>query len=300
MISVVIPTHNRADLLPKAIRSVQGQTWKDLEIIVVSDGSSDNTKDVVETLAKEDDRIKFIEYYPAKGGNVARNTGIKNASGEYIAFLDDDDEFMSEKLEQQMAVMNANPQIGLVYTGVRVLYVNEQIEYKTKARNAGNLRQEILLGNCIGTTSTVLVRTSVLLQAGMFDEKLKALQDYDLWIRVCQLCEIGCVPDEMINYYNYSGTKQISSATNKYEEAYDQINKKYRDMIAMMPPEKQREKKYNEYIGLGNRALRNGNGKLARKYIREALKIMMKKKALASYVFSFFDFKLLLRLRSIF
>lgn len=298
MVSVVIPTHNRADLLPRAIKSVQAQTWTDLEIVVVSDGSEDDTKAVVEALAKDDDRIKFIEYFPARGGNIARNTGIENASGEYVAFLDDDDEFMPEKLEKQMAVMQSDPQIGLVYTGVHIIYVNEDIAYSSIPKASGDLSKEILLDNIIGTTSTVMARKDVLLKAGMFDVKLRALQDFDLWIRVCQLCKIGHVPEEMINYYNYTGTKQVSALTDKYIESFAYINNKYKDMMDALPAQQCLQKKYNEHMLLANKAMRNGDGKLARKYIKEALKIARGKKAMAYYLLSFFSYKLVLKVRS--
>ena len=298
MISVVVPTHNRADLLPRAIKSIQAQTVKDLEIIIVSDGSEDNTREVVESLAKEDNRIKFIEYFPAKGGNIARNIGIENATGEYVAFLDDDDEFMPEKLERQMAVIEADPEIGLVYTGVRVIYVNECIEYSSVPKAEGDLSSEILLDNIIGTTSTVMARKELLLQAGKFDVQLRALQDFDLWIRVCQLCKVGFVSEEMIRYYNYTGTKQVSALTDKYIESFAYINKKYKDKMGILPADKMREKKYNEYMLLGNKAMRNGDGKLARKYIKEALSQIKSKKAMAYYLLSFFNYKVVLRLRS--
>lgn len=297
MISVVIPTHNRADLLPRAIKSVQHQTWTDLEIIVVSDGSEDDTKAVVEALAKEDPRIKFVEYFPARGGNIARNTGIEHAVGEIVAFLDDDDEFVPEKLEQQMAVMESDPEIGLVYTGVRVIYVNEGVEYSSVPKAEGDLSSEILLDNSIGTTSTVMVRRELLLQAGKFDIQLRALQDFDLWIRVCQLCKVGFVPEEMIRYYNYTGTKQVSALTDKYIEAFEHINNKYKNKMEALPADKKREKKYNEYMLLGNKAMRNGDGKLARKFIKAALKEQLGKKAMAYYVLSFTSFKTVLKLR---
>ena len=298
MISVVIPTHNRADLLPRAIKSVQAQTLKDLEILIVSDGSEDNTREVVETLAKDDNRIKFIEYYPAKGGNIARNIGIENASGEYVAFLDDDDEFMPEKLEKQIAVMTSDAKIGMVYTGVRAIYVNEDVEYSSVPKAEGDLSDKILLDNIIGTTSTVMVRKELLLQAGKFDVQLRALQDFDLWIRVCQLCKVGFVSDEMIYYYNYTGTKQVSALTDKYIESFAYINNKYKDKMETLSADKMREKKYNEYMLLGNKAMRNGDGKLARKFIKAALKEQYSKKALAYYVLSFTSFKTVLKLRS--
>lgn len=178
-ISVVVPTHNRRDLLQRAVESAQAQTYADIEIIVVSDGSTDGTKEAVEVVAADDSRIRFIELSPARGGNAARNAGIEAATGDYVAFLDDDDKWLPEKLEKQMKVMQADPTLGLVYTGVRILYVNEGVAYNSKARDAGDMRQKILLENYIGTTSTVLVKKDLLREAGMFDVELKALQDYD-------------------------------------------------------------------------------------------------------------------------
>ena len=101
-ISVIIPTHNRADLLPRAVRSVQNQTRAVDEIIIVSDGSTDNTEETVNALAEQDERIHLIAYHPGRNGNYARNRGIEAATGEFIAFLDDDDEWLPRKTELQM------------------------------------------------------------------------------------------------------------------------------------------------------------------------------------------------------
>lgn len=300
LVSVVIPTHNRADLLPRAIDSVLNQTYSNFEIIVVSDGSTDNTEEVVKSYSVKDSRIRFIGYSPARGGNIARNTGIEAANGEYVAFLDDDDEWMTEKLERQISVMESNPDIGLVYTGVRIIYVNEQVSYNAHAKAEGDLSKVILLDNCIGTTSTVMMRKGLLIQAGKFDIKLRALQDFDLWIRVCQLCKVGLVSEEMINYYNYTGTKQVSALTDKYIEAFAYINDKYKNKMNALPEKMHQEKKYNEYMLLGNKAMRNGDGKLARKYIKEALKVIKSKKAMAYYLLSFCSYKTVLRFRSAF
>ena len=298
MVSVVIPTHNRADLLPRAIKSVQAQTVADLEILVVSDGSTDNTKEIVEALAKTDSRIRLIENFPAQGGNVARNTGIEAAKGEYVAFLDDDDEWMPEKLEKQLQIMQQDPSVGLVYTGVRIIYVNENVTYNSKARDQGDLSQRILLDNCIGTTSTVMVKRDLTIDVGMFDIALKALQDYDLWIRVCQKCNIGVVPEEQICYYNYTGTKQVSAVTQKYIESFEYINAKYQPLFATLSNEQQKTKKCNEYILLINKAMRNKEGRLARKYVKNLLRVSFSKKAILLYLLSFFKYEVALRLRS--
>lgn len=297
MVSVIIPTHNRCDLLQRAIKSVQMQTYTDLEIIIVSDGSTDKTKEIVTDMADIDKRIRFIEYHPAKGGNTARNTGIQAAKGEYVAFLDDDDEWKKEKIEKQIAVMQSDKAIGLVYTGVHIIYVNEGISYNTKARDEGNLQKRILLDNCIGTTSTVMVKKELFEKTGMFDVNLRALQDFDLWIRVCQNCQVGIVPEEMIEYYNYTGSKQVSALTQKYIDSFTYINEKYADLFASLSKEEQREKKNNEYLLLINKSMRNSDGKLARKY---ALKLLKngKIKAIAFYVLSFCKYKTVLKVRS--
>lgn len=298
MVSVVIPTHNRCDLLQRAIKSVQSQSYTDLEIIIVSDGSTDETEKIVGTLADLDHRIRLIAYHPAKGGNTARNIGIEAANGEYIAFLDDDDEWLPEKIEKQLEVMKSDPEIGLVYTGVQILYVNEVISYNTKARNSGDMHTEILLDNFIGTTSTVMLKKDILPYTGMFDINLRALQDYDLWIRVCQKCRVGVVPEELIRYYNYTGTNQISSLTQKYIDAFQYIDHKYEALFSKLSDMQKKEKTNNEYLLLTNKALRNGDGALARKYAVKALRSSFSKKAIAYYILSFFSYKTTLKLRS--
>ena len=187
MISVVIPTHNRVDLLPRAIRSVQNQTYKDIEIIVVSDGSTDGTDNLMEELSKKDPRIKYISYHPGHNGNYARNQGIMAAHGEYVAFLDDDDEWLPSKLEEQLKIMESDPEIGLVYTGTHSVYVDDGIEYDSYPIYQGDMSKQILYSNYIGSTTTVMLRRQIFEKSGLFDEELPAIQDYDLWIRVCQL-----------------------------------------------------------------------------------------------------------------
>lgn len=302
MISVVIPTHNRADLILRAVSSVQHQTYRDLEIIVVSDGSTDGTNELITKIADEDERIRLIAYSPSQGGNTARNLGIKAAKGEYIAFLDDDDEWLPDKLKLQLNVISENKGIGLVYTGVHVIYVNEKVEYNTKARESGDLSKRILLDNCIGTTSTVMCRKEVLLNVGLFDTSLRALQDYDLWIRCCQRYAVGIVPMELIYYYNYTSNKkdntQVSSSTEKYAEAIEYINKKYDSLFNKLPEDKKREKRLNDLALLINKSLRNENRKDARKYILKYIGMGKLTKGFLYYLLSYISYKNILRIRS--
>lgn len=299
LVSVIIPTHNRADLIGRAIESVLKQTYKMIEIIVVSDGSTDNTKNVVSEYAEKDHRIQFIEYFPGGNGNIARNRGIEASKGEYIAFLDDDDEWMPNKLTKQLEIFSNNGNVGLVYTGVHIIYTEENIEYAHTGGPNGNLSKSILFGNVIGTTSTVLIKRHILELSGNFDTELKAVQDFDLWIRICQLCDIGIVREELINYYNYSASNQISSNTDKYIDSYKYIFNKYEELYQKLSKEELITRDANILIGIANRCIRNESGKDGRYYLLQAFKKKKSFKIIGLYLASFLDFKTLLKIRAI-
>lgn len=300
LVSVVIPTHNRADLLPRAVESVLNQTYSNLEVIVVSDGSTDATEDIVKRYSNSDSRVRFIGYSPAKGGNVARNTGIEASKGDYIAFLDDDDEWLPEKLQKQVNLLDNNDAIGLVYTGAHIIYVKEKVEYNSTSKERGNLKTRILIDNCIGTTSTVVLRKSVLSQSGIFDESLNALQDYDLWIRIAQHSEIEVVPEPLINYYNYRGEKQVSAVTQKYIDAFEYINRKYEKELNALNEQEICQKLVEQNFLLANKAMRNGEAKVSRNYLKSILRQRFSKKAFLYYYLSFTSYKLVLKVRSLF
>ena len=299
MISVIIPTYNRVDLLKRAIKSIQNQTYKDIEIIIVSDGSTDNTKEFVRSVMKFDNRISFFDYFPSKGANIARNIGIEKAKGEYISFLDDDDEWLPTKLEDQLKIFNYNKKIGLVYTGINIIYIKEKISYTSLPNEEGNLSDRILIDNVIGTTSSVIIKAEILKEVGIFDVNLNALQDWDLWIRICQKTEVGVVKKCLINYYNYTDKKQISSNTLKYEESIRYIELKYKDYYKNLDNKSFLRKKFCDYKLLANKNLRNNNKKIARKYCFEAMKYHFNIILLYIYILSFFDFKVSLKLRKL-
>jgi len=118
-VSVIIPTYNRANFLRSAIQSVLNQTFKDFEVIVVDDASTDNTRQLIHEFV--DDRICYIAHNKNRGGSASRNTGIESSKGKFIAFLDDDDMWMPTKLEKQLLLVNMNPEISVVYTGARII-----------------------------------------------------------------------------------------------------------------------------------------------------------------------------------
>jgi glycosyltransferase involved in cell wall biosynthesis len=200
-VSVIIPTHNRAEFLATAIRSVLKQTFEDFELIVVDDASSDTTPQIVASF--RDPRVHYIRHDQNRGGAAARNTGIVNSNAEYVAFLDDDDEWYPEKLTRQMQIMLASqPEVGAVYTGYRVV---DRATGKVCARmiptRRGDLYRELLKANPIGGTSSVLLKKTCLEKVGLFDENLPSFQDRDLWIRFSREFHFNYVQQPLLDYF---------------------------------------------------------------------------------------------------
>jgi glycosyltransferase involved in cell wall biosynthesis len=203
-VSVIIPSCNRAKLLPAAIRSVLDQTFQDFELIVVDDASGDETADVVWSF--HDERIKFFRHEAQKGGAAARNTGIVNSQSDYIAFLDDDDEWFPEKLGRQVAALKeSNPAVGAIYTGYDAVDISSgEVKARKIPVHKGDLSSLLLRSNCIGSTSSVLMRRKCFEDVGMFDESLPSFQDYDLWIRLSRVYQFDYVGECLLTYRLHS------------------------------------------------------------------------------------------------
>ncbi|MCK4529078.1 glycosyltransferase, partial [candidate division WOR-3 bacterium] len=186
-VSVIIPTYNRVHLIGRAIQSVLEQSYQDFEIIVVDDASTDNTGEVVRSL--KDERIRYIRHEKNKGAAAARNTGIKVARGEYIAFQDSDDEWLPEKLEKQMkAFDNAPPEVGVVYTDMQRINEDGGIEYWHSPRilpEDGIIYKDALDYRVmnIGIQSAV-IKKECFDKVGMFDERFPRFIDLELFIRL--------------------------------------------------------------------------------------------------------------------
>ncbi len=211
-VSVILPTYNRAALLPRAMRSVLAQTYDDLELIVVDDASSDDTAEVIGQF--EDPRIRFLRHESNRGGSAARNTGIEAARGRYIAFQDSDDEWMLDKLSRQVAAMDeAGESVGVVYCSYlrcmekAAVYVPEP----HVRRREGNLLPEILLHNFVGTP-TLLVRRECLEAAGLFLEGLPRFQDWELVIRLARACRFRLLEEPLVIAHFSAGNTSSNDA----------------------------------------------------------------------------------------
>jgi glycosyltransferase involved in cell wall biosynthesis len=186
-VSVVIPTRNRAGLVGRAIRSVLEQTISDLELIVVDDGSTDGTVDVLASF--DDPRLSAIRLAGRSGVSRARNAGIARARGAWVAFLDDDDEWLPHKLEVQLARVNARAsgKTSGVYCGLRFVHTGMR-EAPSGVRHLpeGQLLRDLLLPDQIVSTSGFVIKRRALEEVGGFDESFEAVVDRDLWLRLAR------------------------------------------------------------------------------------------------------------------
>ncbi len=195
-ISVIIPTFNRYNLLQRALESVYTQSLLPMEVIVVDDGSTDQTKEI----QKEFPNIIYI-YQTNSGVSAARNKGITRAEGEWIAFLDDDDEWEKEKLSFQMEFHKQNPEYLVSYTDEKwIKNANEILIPKKyhKPKQNGFLDH---ISYCNIAPSSVLCHKSVFEMVGFFDENLDVCEDYDLWLRILREFAIGFVDKKLIRKY---------------------------------------------------------------------------------------------------
>ncbi len=197
LVSVIIPTHNRATIVPQAINSVLQQSFTDYELIVVDDASTDDTADRLQ--AGYGEKIKYIKKLSNAGPSAARNTGIQVARGIYIAFLDDDDEWLPEKLQLQLPIMKQNPDVGVVYCGCFLVDEGGAIAGQIKPEKRGYIFNDLLHKNYL-ITSAALIRKEILEKVGGFDESLAACEDWDLWIRISQQCLIEYVDELLLRY----------------------------------------------------------------------------------------------------
>lgn len=180
-VSVIIPTHNRMDLLHRALKSVDAQSVVPSEIIVVDDGSSDGT---AEMLVKQFPHVHYI-FQENQGVSKARNVGIEHAKGDWVALLDSDDEWLSNKLERQLQQLKLNPQIRLCHTEEIWIRCGKRVNAMNKHRKYGGYIYNECLPLCVISPSSVVIHREIFQDVGLFDETLPACEDYDLWLRVC-------------------------------------------------------------------------------------------------------------------
>lgn len=195
-VSVVVPAYNAAAFVRRAVDSVLAQTWADCELLVVDDGSTDGTLDV---LAAYRDRLRVLTQANA-GPAAARNHGLRAARGRYVAFLDADDWWLPAKLERQVELLESRPEIGFCSTATRVVTeAGDPAGDWPCAGIDGSLLETLFVRSAAvsGSTSGVLARRELLMDVGGFDEALRGFEDPDLWIRLAARTGYACIPEPL-------------------------------------------------------------------------------------------------------
>lgn len=262
-VSVIIPTYNRANVLGRAVRSVLDQDYRDFEIIVVDDGSTDNTEQVVRAFDKP--QIKYVRHEKNMGPAVARNTGIGHARGKYIAFQDSDDEWFPEKLGRQVQVFEtASERVGAVYTGFwRIGDSSRKYEPRRREKLQGDIHKELLRGNFLGTP-TILVKKECFKSLGLFDEKLFHLEDWEAWLRISTKYEFHLIDEGLVECFE--SPDSLSANLSTLIEAHEYILEKHAGEFG--------EDKCvwaGEQYWIGNLWCQIGNKDRGRKYFKKAI-----------------------------
>jgi glycosyltransferase involved in cell wall biosynthesis len=232
IVSVVIPTYNRAQWLRRAIMSVLNQTFQDYEIIVVDDGSSDNTQQVENGI--RDRRIRYVRHDGNRGASTARNSGIRAARGEYIGFLDDDDEWLPQKLEKQLDKFNfSSANVGAIYTGSSVVSARTGSIIHSFLCHPRGYKDVDFLRTMTFNTSVPLIKRSCFDSVGLFDETLPGSQDMDMWLRIARHYTFAFVPEVLVKRYIHGD--QVTSRLKIKIEAKQKIIQKYQSLLSKHP-----------------------------------------------------------------
>lgn len=196
-ISVIIPTHNRAQVLARALESVQRQSHQPVETIVVDDGSTDGTAAMMQA------NFPACRYLPQEnlGVSSARNRGIEAATGEWLAFLDSDDEWLPTKLAAQKAALETAPEVKLCHTEEIWIRNGRRVNPMKKHTKTGGYIFRQCLPLCAISPSSVIIHRSIFEEVGLFDEDLPACEDYDLWLRICARHPVAFIETPQIIKY---------------------------------------------------------------------------------------------------
>ncbi len=225
IVSVIVPTHNRRDLLPRALASVLGQSYRAMEVLVVDDGSTDGSADAVAAIG--DDRIQLIRCDTNRGQSTARNLGISRARGSLIAFQDSDDEWLPDKLARQVGVMKERSGVTMVYGDLlRIPRVGASFVISSPGITRGRIMDDRPSGYVaygIGI-QTCLIRADAIKRTGGFNERMFCFEDLEFFLRFNQRFVSARIPEPLVRYHNTDG---VSRVTNHEYEARKHLLRRF-------------------------------------------------------------------------
>lgn len=268
LVSVVIPTYNRADEVVDAVRSVRDQTHDPLEVLVVDDGSVDETPRRVREIEGED--LRYVRQDQNQGASASRNRGARQASGEWIAFLDSDDRWEPAKLKRQLTAVRDAPETpGLVYTG---LSVEEEEGVQVLPEHRGDIYRRQLERDRTGPTSTWLVRADCFEELGGFNTSYPVRNDYEFSIRLSERYPVEYVREPLVRMRTSGGDRLSDDVRRRVDVTERLIEEVVRPRTASFEESDRHETLASQYFVLGRYCQRKECYERARKYLLESLR----------------------------
>lgn len=273
LVSVILPTYNCARFLQESVGSVLSQTYHLYEIIVVDDGSTDNTREVLQPFIQ---RIRYLHLEQNKGLPTARNTGIQSARGAYIAFIDADDLWLPEKLETDIECFAQHPDTSMVYS--KHLNIDEkgkEFDGATQKRlPSGRIFLQLFSEQNFIISSSVVVRKEVFETTGLFDERLFNCQDWDMWLRIAFSFQAAGINKPLVKYRHnpHSLSKNRENVLKYQKQVIDKTYTAFKDTVGGISEKLYHRRLASQYAKAGRYYVRTGNKRLARENFRMSLK----------------------------
>lgn len=271
LVSVVIPTYDRPEYLKRAVRSVIEQTYPSIELLVIDDGSPTPAAETVNTIDTDGiSQVNCIRHDGNRGANAARNTGIRRATGRFIAFLDDDDQWLPGKVSRQVRRFQEGPsELGVVTVGSRIVDENGNQIGSVCPSIEGDVLEALFRGEVVGTFSLLMVRSRIISKAGLPDERLPSWQDREWNLRLAQHCKFSSI-DEILVERQVGGDSRISDDfEEKRDISYPRLLNSHRPIASQLGYLTERR-----FLGSLTRTLAFSG--LSNGYYRESIKYLLK------------------------
>lgn len=275
LVSVVIPTYGRPEDMTSAVATARDQTYDSVELVIVDDCSPDPIEPRVQELdLSAFERVRCLRHEENQGAAAARSTGIEDAEGEFVAFLDDDDRWVESKLARQVdALQGCGPETGVAYSGMRIVDSDDETIRVQSPTKSGDLTKTLLCRNVVGSYSTVMVRREAIEDTGLPDERFPSWQDMEWYVRLSQNWDFVAIPAPLTIIYQADDHEQISDDFEAIEsQSYELFVQKFRPVAAEYGPMFERKMlAWADFRVGGYNALRTGNFDAARTYLYRAV-----------------------------